>query len=227
MAQTGAEHPSTTLRVVPLPICDGQDVTASRPPSAPARWRRACRAWRGPAPRHARRRRLDMAAGGEDEGNALSRRGGRRPARPARHLEMDVDDGDVEAALRRPAPALRRRFRRCRRPCGRANRGNPRASSRSAARLRRSGWNGRSQARLRRNYRLRNKLFDGSKARHPAERGPDTRLCPGSSPDAGVAGPPSACQASLAASASCWTEKGLARKATRSRSIDLRSCSSA
>ena len=33
--------------------------------------------------------------------------------------------------------------------------------------------------------------------------------------------------ASRVASASFWTEKGLARKETRSRSIDLRSCSSA
>ena len=86
-------------------------------------------------------RRLDMAAGGEDEGRAGVGERGRRPARPARRpCRLHVDDRDVEAAAVDLAERVGDIVAAADDLMAERLRGNPRASSRSAARPRRSGW---------------------------------------------------------------------------------------
>ena len=143
-------------------------------------------------------RRLDMAAGGEDEGRAgVGEAVGDRPDLLA-VLELDVDDRDVEAARVDMAERVVDASRRC------ATTLWPSDSRKSSSIIAISGSS--STIRIDPGAGMPSRLSDCRAKRKDLFRRAAT---------------------SRTASASCWTEKGLARKATLGRSIDLRSCSSA
>src|SRR5688500_10661524 len=157
-------------------------------------------------------RRLDMTAGGDDEGLAfLEQPVGERPDLLA-VLQLHVDDGEVESAVLEPGDRLIHRF---------AGADNPMAEG-----LEEVLEHHRDQ-RLILDDQDRPFAHDQCLSvcfgKEKTKSGPPARPVPKqASPTAYFD-----CSTSRTVSASSWTENGLARKETLGMSIDLRSCSSA